>query len=320
MGPAELSEDVVNEGVVAVGEEQAWTGSGIEPYEVGDPGRAAREVAATLPAAPSDPADTQIDAGGAGPLEVRAASVRGVSHRHSATPRQDDYALAATGDWLIVVVADGVSSGPLSHQAATLACRAATAQVQEALEAGAEPDAIPWGDVLGAASRRIVAHGLRSLPAAEGIELDAAEVARAMSTTLVIAVVSTAAGEDGAHAGVVHSFGDCSVFRLGADGWAAVTDVKNEGAQMATSATVALPYVPEEVPPATPLALGAGEALFVMTDGVGDPLGSGDGDVGSFLATVWGGPPDPVTFAAQIGFARKSFDDDRTVVGIWAQA
>ena len=28
-------------------------------------------------------------------------------------------------------------------------------------------------------------------------------------------------------------------------------------------------------------------------------------------------PPDPFTFAAQVGFARKSHMDDRTVVGIW---
>jgi hypothetical protein len=29
-------------------------------------------------------------------------------------------------------------------------------------------------------------------------------------------------------------------------------------------------------------------------------------------------PPDPYTFAAQVGFARKSHIDDRTVVGIWS--
>ena len=35
------------------------------------------------------------------------------------------------------------------------------------------------------------------------------------------------------------------------------------------------------------------------------------------LAAWWARPPDPLTFAAQVGFARKTHVDDRTVVGIW---
>jgi hypothetical protein len=40
-------------------------------------------------------------------------------------------------------------------------------------------------------------------------------------------------------------------------------------------------------------------------------------DVQEVLAGWWMQPPDPFTFAAQVGFARKSHMDDRTVVGIW---
>ena len=40
-------------------------------------------------------------------------------------------------------------------------------------------------------------------------------------------------------------------------------------------------------------------------------------DVRNTLARLVGRPPDPFTFAAQVGFARKSHMDDRTVVGIW---
>ena len=58
--------------------------------------------------------------------------------------------------------------------------------------------------------------------------------------------------------------------------------------------------------------------IFLMTDGVGDPLGRGDGPVGRFLATEWAEPPDMLSFAGQVAFARRSYDDDRTVVGVRA--
>jgi hypothetical protein len=59
-----------------------------------------------------------------------------------------------------------------------------------------------------------------------------------------------------------------------------------------------------------------GGALFVMTDGVANPLMWSPGVQGT-LARWWVRPPDPFTFAAQVGFAKKTHTDDRTVVGIW---
>jgi len=54
-----------------------------------------------------------------------------------------------------------------------------------------------------------------------------------------------------------------------------------------------------------------------MSDGIGDALGSGTGEVGEFLAKVWRRPPSPLAFAAQAEFSRKSFDDDRTALVFW---
>jgi hypothetical protein len=59
-----------------------------------------------------------------------------------------------------------------------------------------------------------------------------------------------------------------------------------------------------------------GGALFVMTDGVSNPL-LWSPEVQDALARWWARPPDPYTFAAQVGFAKKTHVDDRTVVGIW---
>jgi hypothetical protein len=60
-----------------------------------------------------------------------------------------------------------------------------------------------------------------------------------------------------------------------------------------------------------------GGALFVMSDGVANPL-RWSHHVPETLADWWGRPPDPFSFAGQVGFARKSHLDDRTVVGIWS--
>jgi hypothetical protein len=304
-------------------EEDSWAGSALEAYRVGDPGRAAREVVAGLSENPTDPADTQVDGATIGTMVVRAASCRGTSHRHSGTPRQDDYALC-TGDgrWLVAAVADGVSAGALSHQAATIASRGASALVRDALIGTDDLDAVPWDDVFSALARRIVAHGRRAITSDDApADITPAQVATEMATTLVVAALSVAAREDGSRDGVVIALGDTSVFLLASDGtWWPITDVKNEGAEIASSATLALPYLPAVRLEPIRIRLRTGDSLFVMTDGVGDPLGRGDGPVGEFLASVWGQPPDMLTFGGQVGFARKSFDDDRTVVGIWARA
>jgi hypothetical protein len=91
--------------------------------------------------------------------------------------------------------------------------------------------------------------------------------------------------------------------------------VKNEGAEIASSAVSPLPrraVVRPEV-----RYLRGGDVLTVITDGIGDPLGSGQGVVGRFLAEMWREPPDLLAFAQHAAFYRKSFADDRTAVVIW---
>jgi hypothetical protein len=296
-------------------------GAPVGPYSIGDPGRAAREVISTMPLNPVDPADTQLDGGTAGDLIVRAASSRGIAHRHDRTPRQDDYAICATDRWLVVAVADGVSAGSLSHQAATLACRVAAAAVRDDLQAAGAPAAVRWDEMLSSVARRIVAHGRRVLTTdeREAENITAKDVAGIMATTLAIATIGIEPAQQGNYRGAVVALGDTSAFLLdNGSGWAPVTAVKNEGATIASSATLALPYIPTAGVSPIPIEISGGSALMLMSDGVGDPLGSGDGPVGRHLAGLWAEPPDPLTFAAQVSFARKSFDDDRTVVGIWS--
>lgn len=285
-------------------------------FEVGDPGRAAAEVIQRLPGDPGLPVDTIVDGGRTGELEVRAASVCGLSHRAGGKPRQDDFAMCTGGGWAIVAVADGVSAGPLSHQAATLACRTGAGELLDAVLS------LPWAEVdwraiLESCSRRILTHGRRML-AADGQPAPAAAVAKEMATTLLLAAISTDPDADGRYHGGVVALGDTTAFMVDRHKWFPMTALKNAGTAIASSATAALPYLPPTDLAVVDIRLSPGSALFLMTDGVGDPLGSGNGEVGEFLAGVWAEPPDPLLFAAQVSFARRSFDDDRTVVGLWA--
>jgi hypothetical protein len=65
--------------------------------------------------------------------------------------------------------------------------------------------------------------------------------------------------------------------------------------------------------------VGEGEVLVIGTDGLGDPLGGGEGGVGNLLREVLtgSGTPSLIEFAHAVDFSRETFDDDRTLVAIW---
>ncbi|WP_433271271.1 protein phosphatase 2C domain-containing protein [Actinosynnema sp. CS-041913] len=301
-----------------------WRG-GVRPYEVGDPGRAAANVVPVPDPAGWDRRDTVLDGfvlldGPKKPIaEVRAASVRGLSHRHYGRVRQDEYGFRRTDDgrYFVIGVADGVSSGPMSHKAAIYAARWATAKLAAAL-ASTEPQGFPWGAFVRSVANRIERRG-RELLGRE--DADLREVAGHLATTVLYAVVDLRP-VDGAHTVHLLSIGDTSAWVL-RDGkrWEPQAAVKNDGAELHSGSVHALPVPPPAEPVAVRTTVAPGEALAVVTDGVGDPLGHGTGAVGAFLADAWAVPPaSALDFAAQVGFARKSFDDDRTAVAFWPVA
>ncbi|MGW5054915.1 protein phosphatase 2C domain-containing protein [Actinokineospora sp. NPDC004072] len=278
-------------------------------YVFGEPGRA---FAAVVPA--PDPEhwhrpDTVVDGyavhRGDRTAHVRAASVRGLSHRCYGKVRQDEYLCRTTPDGrhLLVAVADGVSAGPLSHRAARWAVRLGTDYLCEILST---LDDIPWGKLVEVIAAEIAEFGGRVLGAPG---LPAREVAEQMAATVSFAVLDLETGAlDGA------SVGDTSIWLL-REGWRPLQPVKNDGAVIHTSAVRALPL------PGEPVVVSGqvepGDVLVVLSDGVGDPLGDGTGEVGAALAELWRTPPPELEFAAQVGFARKTYDDDRTAVAVW---
>jgi len=294
-----------------------WRGD-FTPYVVGDPGRAVSRVRpAYVPAHPHRP-DSIIDGivvngpDGAPSATVRAASVRGLSHRHYARVRQDDYALRVTPDarYLVVCVADGVSSGELSHLAAWWAVHEGTDELRRLL-ARTRPDELPWPSFLAWVADLIVKQAGDHV---EGVGSDPREVAGHMATALTYAVMELEGEERAVH---LLTVGDTSGWILGRDGgWRPQQPVKNADVDIHSSAVSALPVL-SATPRPVRTSVAPGEALVLMTDGIGDPLGNGSGAVGRFLASSWAEPPADLEFAAQVGFARRSFDDDRTAVAIW---
>ena len=304
--------------------EPAWKGQ-FTPYSVGDPGAAASKVRAVPDEAEWDRRDTVLDGVEIQDdrrrtlLHLRAASVRGLTHRYAGTVRQDEYAFRRTrnGRHLVVAVADGVSNSPQSHHAAALITRTGCKLVADQLDEQ-PPDRLDWTSVVELLSHEIVLFAGRRRPAgeAEG-ELDYRSVAQQMAATALFGVVDLQA-VDGELAAHVFAVGDSSgwVLRGGRD-WVPLHDVKNSGDGPASSTTRALPAVTRGEPPAIEVRLRPADVLVLMSDGVGDPLGDGRGPVGDFLAEAWRTPPPAVAFAGQVDFARRSHDDDRTAVALW---
>jgi len=304
------------------------------PPVIGDPGSQLEFISQLATAWPGR-ADTAIDAGITGALDVRAASIRGKSHRDKrdspfSTTRQDEYCfqLTADGRWLVVVVADGVSSGDESHVAATIVARRGCSTVANMLDEGTAVEDIAWTEVAGLLSTVIVREWLKRRPEPFDPEDFAAKTAEEAdelrrrcavdcATTALAAVVSTQLESDAtvAFTGVVLA-GDSSLWLLEPDtGWRALSKVKNEDAEIASNVTSGLPIVGDVETHVERIAPGA--ALFLMSDGLGDPLGGGSGEVGRYLAEHWQRPPSGYAFAATLDFYRRTFDDDRTAVGIW---
>jgi Protein phosphatase 2C len=273
-------------------------------FSIGDPGRAALEVPDGAPPARIGPADAELSAASLPGMLIRAATCRGLMHRANGTPRQDAFALGhQAGDGsprLVAVVCDGVGQFGRSDEAALFASR----RLADLGVAGT-----PWPQAFARANEEL-GKMAREARAADPAESDA----NGMATT----AVAVSAWRDGAGwAGEAAWAGDSTLWHLSTGmRWTPVTRPAGQDTEADYHSTGVRP-LPSADGACTSLEFrtGAG-ALFVMTDGVANPL-MWSSDVQSALAEWWTRPPDPFTFAAQVGFARKSHLDDRTVIGIW---
>jgi hypothetical protein len=269
---------------------------------IGDPGRAALEVPAGPPPARVGAADVEISSAELPGMHIRAASSRGILHRHQQTVRQDAFALghrARSGEEpvAIVVVCDGVGSLERSDEAAVLVSR----RLAELGAAG-----VPWNDAYRQANEELGKYAVSMAPPGGLLNM----------ATTAVAVSVCREGDD--WTGEVAWVGDSLLWHLDdRGGWTLIAGPSPdaEADDYHSGSVQPLPSTDGECS-SSRFRLSGG-ALFLMSDGVGNPLWYGL-DVQSALAQWWSQPPDPLVFAAQVGFAKRTHIDDRTVVGIWS--
>ncbi|GAA0674263.1 hypothetical protein GCM10010193_28890 [Kitasatospora atroaurantiaca] len=257
--------------------------------------------------------DTICDGWSTRELTLRFASVRGAKHRYYRQPRQDSARAAVhepTGS-VVFAVADGVSSAAESEVGAVEACRAVLERMLDQLSQG--PGPLDFRDVAGHAAER-----LRQLAQWRmgGREPQPADVAALYATTLVAGAVRPDPGGP-----VVELFriGDSGAWLLDRSSgrYRPLFDSKTGGDTTLVSNEVSpLPRVPAQLEQ-TAARLVTPLALLVGTDGFGDPLGDGDGQVGALFARHLTTAPPPLWLAHVLDFSRETFDDDRTLLAVW---
>ncbi len=255
-----------------------------------------------MPPSAAWPPDIAASAYEVGAIRVLAASLRGLLHRGpgNGEPRQDGYSIAfdEASKTLVAVVCDGVGSLKYSHEAAALVVNDLPWRY---LSMG------NWKDAIGEVNA-VLAERERDLVEA------LSEGSRALATTVVaVAVRQTDRGYDLSFACV----GDSEAWSLSPTGsWTKIVPPSDDSFDdgVTTGKTKALPTF-EPILLEHKMSVDGGR-IFLMTDGVGVPLDM-NSQVQAQLADWWQEPSDPITFARQVGFARRTFIDDRTAVGIW---
>jgi hypothetical protein len=309
-GAAEPEHLPASAGAVAPAEVPGEPGPDWEPIVVDRP------IARFEPRPPSDHSyrpDTICDGWSTPYARIRLASVRGYSHRYYGKPRQDHAEVVehARSGVVIFAVADGVSSATRAEAGAQFACEAAIDAVMLHLNEQQLPD---WEYVLRAAARRLTELAAGRRPDGRA---DADAVESAYATTLVAGIAMPAA--DGLEVSMAR-VGDSGAWILEGGRYRAVLDAKNDPRSAVVSSAVRpLPRVPEPVLPVR-LLVTAGQVLLVGTDGFGDPLGDGDGEVGRLFADALAEPPPAYGMAHLLDFSRETYDDDRTLLALWPLA
>lgn len=257
--------------------------------------------------------DTVHDGWSTDDFTIRLASVRGYSHRYNGFPRQDDVAAGfdPRSGIVLFAVADGVSSAGQSHIGATIACSTLVDAQRWMLDNG-HPLDLPHA--VETAASRMTGHAAYLLGQEEP---EPQAVESLLATTLIAGYISPAA--QGAIA-VLVQIGDSGAWVLQDGKYYPLLQQKNDpDAQIISSAVSPLPRLPDKITP-TEYRLPPDAVLLLGTDGFGDPLGDGDGQVGHLFAEHLRAPLPARGLAHLLDFSRDTFDDDRTLLAIWQKA
>jgi serine/threonine protein phosphatase PrpC len=244
--------------------------------------------------------DTQsrlsADGGTIGSLTVRAASMSGRRHASKGYGREDAFAfLPLIDDGLVIAVADGIgdASARFAAVGAEVAARMSCYQVSRLVGAGnsIEPRAF---------CRKLASVMMTEAERFVGSDFDD----RDLATTLITVWFT----RSGSYHGLM--VGDGAVFTLTAGRVSPVTPAPSGTFGRAS----ALPSAYSQVE-AFSGQLGRGSALLAATDGLSDPMRSGD--VATAIGRTWQRPPTVLDFLYDLSFERRGEADDRTGVCVW---
>jgi Protein phosphatase 2C len=257
--------------------------------------------------------DVVIDGWSTDAITVRGVSQRGHLHRYNGAPRQDDFAIhQVSGDRVIIVVADGVSAARQSHIGASAAIKYAAGWLRDYL--GDDVAQTDWLTLVKNVAWELNEQAQTLFRLAEPDPVRAEEE---LATTLVCAVIEPIdSGRLRAH---LVGVGDSGSWLLSSGRFTEILGGKAlSAAGIASSEVTGLPWVPKEIAPVV-VEVADRDVLLIGTDGIGDPLGSGQGGVGNLLRDVLVAPSPPslIEFAHAVDFSREMFDDDRTLVAVW---
>ncbi|MER5751041.1 protein phosphatase 2C domain-containing protein [Streptomyces sp. NPDC002088] len=264
-----------------------------------------------LPVRPTAASGVAADEAQLGDLAVRAASIVGPGHRcqEPAAARQDAYRMTrdATGDHLLLAVADGVSSSAHAELGAAVAASTAINHLRRRLD---EPD----GAARLSAAELFEESATAMLREAERRGLEASDVC----AVLFIAVIPTRpTAPTGERTMWAAWLGDASLWRLDEERWRyAAGDRKGTTAGYDSNAvTHTLPADPHAARQTT-LALRPGDVVSLVSDGVGDGLAAIE-ELNAYLADHWKLPLPVASYLNDVGFDAERFLDDRTAVTVW---
>ncbi|WP_371784738.1 protein phosphatase 2C domain-containing protein [Streptosporangium subroseum] len=270
-----------------------------------------RRIAVHLPwSTTSADAGLALDGGLVKGTTVRAATVRGRTHSFRGETRQDAYGVRLSSDerWVIAVVADGLGSARHAEIASTVAVRAALDGIDSALRSGERPQSWDWKSVLAYVSDT-VRRTTESLGSPRpGTNTERAPSARP-GTTLTVAVLPS----EGEGQAVCAAVGDSPAILVTGGQWQALTGEGGGGDNVTAAIPGDLADIQVQV-----FSWRAGDLLVLSSDGFAAGVAGGRTPLTQRLSQTWRTPPSLVDFVQEVDFRLSTFDDDRTVVAIWA--
>lgn len=259
--------------------------------------------------------DIAADIAQVGDLLVLAASFRGAMHYAASSVRQDSFAIGAEEGrngirWAIAVVADGVSEASQAHMLAEFLTQQTVAFVKGALREDSV-DSISDVDWREMAARLVQASQDCCQRLAHNRISSPNQCLSKWASTLEFAVVENGTSREKPFVSVTVS-GDGAVYVVSREkGWKTIKAGKARGDGIASNAVTALP-----VDPGKPIisfgSLGAGEELFIVTDGLGDMIGDGSSTLGGFFQDKFHQCSNIIKYLQVMDVSMYQADDDRT--------